>query len=80
MEGKTRESYVESLIPGNIIAFQMNDHMYSGKVVKVEEEGLVVKTKNGSIYYPNKSQVAWVKNGTHWPQGIYNALKLNSKE
>lgn len=74
----TREEYLNSISVGNIIAFQIEERMYSGKVCSIEENKLVVKTKNGSVYYPDKSQVAWVKNGSYWPQGIYNALKLNN--
>ena len=73
---KNREFYINALCVGNIIAFQIDEKMYTGKVHEIREENLVVKTKNGSVYFPTKEQVVWVKNGTFWPQGIYNALKL----
>lgn len=77
---KSREFYLNSLEEGNIIAFRMEEKMYTGKVISIEEEKLTVMTKNGSVYYPTKENVVWVKNGTFWPQGVYNALKLTNKQ
>ena len=83
MSEKSREHYLNQLSIGQIIAFRINEAMFTGKVIQLTPEHLVVKTKNGSVYYPTKDQVVWVKNGTYWPKGIYNALKLarnSSKE
>lgn len=76
---KSKEQFVSSIVPGNIIAFKNGEFMYSGKVIDCREENkaFVVRTKNGSIYEIARESVAWVKNGTNWPVGIYNALKYS---
>lgn len=78
MDEKNREFFLNSLTIGNIVAFRVEDKMYSGKIVKIDGEELTIQTKNGSVYYIFKSDVVWVKNGTFWPKGIYNALKLSN--
>ena len=80
METHDREFYLNTIEVGSIIAFVENGKMLSAKVAKIEEETYTVLTKNGSVYYPDKASVVWVKNGSRWPKGIYNALKLNMKE
>ena len=77
MELKSKKDFIENIQPGNIVAFKIEDDMYSGKVIGICEYGFTVKTKNGSVYYPTRDDIAWVKNGSHWPVGIYNALKLS---
>lgn len=77
---KTREEYLSTLSVGNIVAFKEQDNMFSGKVENIEYDEsfghiITVKTKNGSVYYPHLSEIIWIKNGSHWPKGIYNALK-----
>ena len=77
---KTREEYLSTLSVGNIIAFKVGDNMFSGKVesiVRDTELGhiIMIKTKNGSVYYPHLSEIVWIKNGSRWPIGIFNALK-----
>ena len=77
---KTREEYLRTLSVGNIIAFKVGDNMFSGKVesiVRDTELGhiIMIKTKNGSVYYPHLSDIVWIKNGSRWPIGIFNALK-----
>ena len=72
---KTREEYLSTLSVGNIVAFKVDDNMFSGKVENIECSNITIKTKNGSVYYPNLSEIIWIKNGSHWPKGIYNALK-----
>lgn len=80
MDKKTRQEYLENLQIGNIVAFKVGEHMFSGKVVSFPGMcRITVKTKNGSVYYPDISDVVWIKNGTHWPQGIFNALKESKK-
>ena len=71
-----REFYLNNIVVGNFVAFTVNETMFSGKVFSVDGEEIIVKTKNGSVYNITKKDIAWVKNGTHWPVGIYNALKL----
>ena len=82
MERKTRGEFLSNLQLGNIVAFRVGDYMYSGKVVFIvegDDKVVTIKTKNGSVYYPHISEIVWIKNGTHWPQGIFNALKESKK-
>ncbi len=79
---KNRDFYLSQLSVGNIVAFKINESMYSGKVVSIVNGDPViytVKTKNGSVYYPRHGDIAWIKNGSYWPVGIYNALKESKK-
>lgn len=78
----SKEEYINSIEPGNIIAFKVNDSLMSGKVVSVDYEKhnpFVVSTNNASIYFVSKENVVWVKNGSKWPVGIFNALKYKNK-
>ena len=78
---KTRSDYLNEMQPGNIIAFTSADRMVAGRVVSIVDnnthETITVKTKNGSVYFPKRTDIVWVKTGSRWPIGIYNALKLN---
>lgn len=78
MDKNDREFYLNLIEVGSIVAFVESGKMLSAKVAKIEEESYTVLTKNGSVYYPTKNDIVWVKNGSRWPRGIYNALKLNS--
>lgn len=79
MDTKNRDFYIENIVPGNIVAFRVEDRMYTGKIYSIEEESYTIKTKNASVYHVGKEQIVWVKNGSHWPKSIYDALKLNSR-
>lgn len=84
MDKKTRQEYLANLQIGNIVAFKVGESMFSGKVVSFVDNSdvgkiITIKTKNGSVYYPDIEDVVWIKNGTHWPQGIFNALKESKK-
>lgn len=70
---KTREEYIQNLQKGNLVAFRNKEGMYSGTVQDISDK-VMVKTNNGSIYFVEKKNIVWVKNGTHWPIGVYNAL------
>lgn len=79
---KNRDYYLSQLSVGNIVAFKIGENMYSGKVVSIVDQTpmiFTVKTKNGSVYYPRPDDVVWIKNGSYWPSGIYNALKESKK-
>ena len=78
MDEKSREFFLSNIAEGNIVAFRVDEKMYSGKIMSIENEQITVQTKNGSVYFIAKSDVVWVKNGTFWPKGIYNALKLSN--
>ena len=56
--------------------------MISAKVLSANKfDGRVndvsVVTKNGSRYIVKTENISWVKTGSRWPSGIYNALKSN---
>lgn len=76
---KEREYFVNNIIPGNLVAFtvlQLDGYkqMLCGKVLEVYENKFVIQTANGSIFYPKRKEIVWVKQGSKWPIGIYNAL------
>lgn len=81
MGEKNREYYISKIECGNIVAFNCEDQMFSGKVISVDnvtQTGFfTIKTKNGSVYYIPPEDIVWLKTGSHWPTGIYNALKLS---
>lgn len=84
MPTRTRADYINAIEIGNIVAFvnPLTDTMHSGRVIGVGatpeiEFCYTIKTKNGSIYYATPEEIRWVKNGTHWPDGIFNALKMH---
>ena len=76
---KTRAHFIEELQVSNVIAFTFDGHMLSGRVVDIGEKAVTVRTKNGSIFFPQKDRIVWVLKGNRWPIGIYNALKFNKK-
>ena len=77
MENKyTRDHFLASMSVGNIVAFEINDQMQTGKVVAIDGNKVTIKTKNCSIYYITKGEIKWVKTGSNWPTGIYNAIKF----
>ena len=75
-----RENYIENLEIGRIIAFNISGRMMTGMVAEINEEQsekiYTIKTKNNSVYYITASDIVWVKTGSRFPKGIYNALKL----
>lgn len=77
MENKSREHYLRNISIGNIVAFMFENKMISGKVVDIsKDKGIyTISTHNGSIFYVKKNSIVWVKMGSRWPVGIYNALK-----
>lgn len=81
MNGK--QGYIDRLEPEQFIAFKHRERMISAKVDSVEkfDEKVVavnVVTKNGSRYKIDPAEISWVKTGSRWPSGIYNALKANN--
>ena len=81
MLSEARKSYLESISKDNIVAFRNSENIYSGKVLEVVGKYVTIQTPNGSIYYVNKYEdIVWVKNGSKWPVGIFNALKRRRKD
>lgn len=76
---KTREYFVEHIEPGNMVAFNTSTCMASGRVIEISPTSITVQTLNGSIFFIPKSDIVWVKQGTRWPLGIYNALRYPRK-
>ena len=74
---KTKQEYISNICVGNIVAFKRKDLMFSGKVIEVSEDKVTIQTPNNSIFYVERENVVWVKIGTKWPVGIYNALKYS---
>lgn len=74
---KTKQEYISNICAGNIVAFKREDLMFSGKVIEVSEDKVTIQTPNNSIFYVERENVVWVKIGTKWPVGIYNALKYS---
>lgn len=69
-----REDYINELRPGHIIAYKNEKGMYTGKVMSVYENEVVIQTVNKSIYTIDKQDITWIKLGSRWPTGIHNAL------
>lgn len=78
---KSREEYIKNICPGNIVAFNSGEYMFSGRVIDFSPTNrVVIKTRNGSVFFVERNDIVWVKTGSKWPLGIYNALKLKQKE
>lgn len=69
-----REDYINNLKEGHIIAYKNDKGMFTGKVIEVHSDDVVIQTVNKSIYTISKNDVTWVKLGSRWPTGIHNAL------
>lgn len=84
---RTREHFIRNITKGNIVAFTVlqngNKKMLSGRIISIDPTApfkFVVKTRNGSVFFVNPQDITWVKTGTKWPLGIYNALKYDKEE
>lgn len=73
-ELKTRDDYINELKTGHIVAYKNEKGMFTGKVIGVNENEVMIQTVNGSVYTIDKKDIAWVKLGSRWPTGIHNAL------
>lgn len=73
---KSREVYLANLSIGNIVAFKSKEMMFSGKVVDIADK-VTIQTLNNSVFYVDKQDIVWVKLGSNWPIGIYNALRYS---
>lgn len=73
---KTKEDFINSITLGDIIAFKLNNYMFTGKILEINQNNnsYVIKTLNNSIYTISKNDVVWVKKGSKYPKGIYNSL------
>lgn len=73
-----REDYINNLKEGHIIAYKNDKGMFTGKIIEVRSDDVVIQTINNSVYTIKKEDITWVKLGSRWPTGIFNAL-VNSK-
>lgn len=69
-----RKDFLQKVKIGSVIAFKQDDRIVSGKVIELRPNQFVVRTKSCCIYFVDHKDFVWLKLGTHWPLGIYNAL------
>lgn len=79
-ERKSRAYFIEHMKPGNVVAFTCGERMISGRVKAINDSKVTIRTKNGSIFFVPKGEIVWVLTGSHWPVGIYNALRYRKEE
>lgn len=82
MNTKTRSAFLSKVVEGSTIAFTIDGKMKCGKVQKVffdkdHKRTFAVRTKNCSLYYVPQDDFVWLKTGTHWPNGIHNAIQYD---
>lgn len=81
---KNRKEILDSICVGNIVAFISDNKkvktMFSGRVIDILDDYVTIQTNNGSIFYTSKKSISWVKTGSTWPIGIYNALKYGQPQ
>ena len=75
-----REDYINNLKEGHIIAYKNDKGMFTGKVIEVRQNNVVIQTINNSVYTIKKEDITWVKLGSRWPTGIFNALVVSKGE
>lgn len=75
-----REDYINNLKEGHIIAYKNDKGMFTGKVIEVRQNNAVIQTINNSVYTIKKEDITWVKLGSRWPTGIFNALVVSKGE
>lgn len=75
-----REDYINNLKEGHIIAYKNDKGMFTGKVIEAHSDDVVIQTVNKSIYTISKNDITWVKLGSRWPTGIFNALVASKGE
>ena len=76
--GTGRQSYIDSLEVGTLVAFKLysNDaKMYSGKVTKIGQTKVEVCTKNGKRYFIEKRNIYWVNTNGRWPAFVMSAFR-----
>lgn len=86
---RSKLDYIQSAEAGTIIAFRLNfeskrgvrlTKVISGKVESndVENQIMVLETKNKLRYAVPYSQVVWVKSGNRWARGVYEEMRLGA--
>lgn len=69
-----KEDFIKKVKVGSTIAFTQDDLVLSGKVIEIRNNLFVVRTKTYSIFFVKPQDFVWLKVGSRWPTGIYNAL------
>lgn len=76
---KDKQYYISKAAVGNIVAFIVVHNkeklMLSGRIKSITKEYYTIVTKNGSVFFVKPQEIVWVKTGSYWPIGIYNALR-----
>ncbi len=75
---KKYQDYVNEMALGDLIAFRLYEKdakMYSGKVTKIGDSRIEVQTKNGTKYFVDKKNVAWINKNGHWPHFVMNGFQ-----
>lgn len=75
--------YVSSADPGTLVAFKSPEgKIISAKVVNrsMSRRKLKLVTAYGKEFVVDFDDVLWVRTGSRWPRGVYNALKGISDE
>lgn len=77
---KTKQDFLAKVQVGSLIAFRIGEDVYSGKVIEVRPTQFIVRTKSCSIFFVDYQDFIWLKTGTKWPEGIYNALRYRAQK
>ena len=77
---KGKQSYIENLEPGLLIAYKEGDELKSGKILKVQELEVFVEQFGGLKRNVLKNQIVWVKTGSRWPKEIFKLLRGDNNE
>lgn len=76
VKSESKEAYLNNAKIGTIVAFKVNDKKaLSGMITEIHQNGFVVETKSGVKFNVRRKNVLWVKTGSRWPKGVYQALK-----
>jgi hypothetical protein len=74
-----KKRYERTATVGMIVAFYINESLFSGMITEIHQEKFAIQTKNGNRFLVNKKDVAWYKTGKRWPKGIYEELTRRGK-
>lgn len=82
-ETRTKDSYIDNIERGMIIAFNIaKGKAMSAKVMSINSENsiFICKAIDDTIYKVPRCSIIWVKTGKRWPRGIFQKLLAGSAE
>lgn len=82
-ETRTKDSYIDNIEIGMIIAFNIaKGKAMSAKVISIDSENntFLCKAIDGTPYKVPRCSIIWVKTGKRWPRGIFQKLLAGSAE